>query len=329
MDRLVSIYLPTRNRRQFLERAVASVLSQTYRNIELIVVNDGSTDDTSLFLKRVSQRDRRLIPIDNPRSLGPSPSRNIAVKAAKGFFVSGLDDDDEFTPDRISKFVEYWNVLAAASSTHVCLFSQSVFVNERSREITRDKKDRVQFLDLFRHNYIGNQIFCARDDLIGAGLFDDNLNAWEDLDLFLRLLKQFGEARLVDVPTYICDVSITRERISRNEPRIRRAFEIISEKYSELPPAARQGLFLQMFSDYHGIHPTIADFKRFLGWGLDAAGFARLLKSSVKAYSVRLLRRPRQHKFVLEHRAGFLNKAVQSGGHPGDAPKPARYKINQ
>jgi len=122
--------------------------------------------------------------------------------------------------------------------------------------------------------------------LIAAGLFDDNLNAWEDLDLFLRLLKQFGEARLVDVPTYICDISITRERISRNEPRIRRAFEIISAKYCELPPAAHQGLFLQMFSDYHGIHPTIADFRRFLGWGLDAAGFARLFKSSVKAYSV-------------------------------------------
>jgi len=145
MDRLVSIYLPTRNRRQLLERAVASVLSQTYRNIELIVVNDGSTDDTSLFLKRISQSDRRIIPIDNPRSLGPSPSRNIAVRAAKGFFVSGLDDD-EFTPDRISKFVEYWNVLAAASSTHVCLFSQSVFVNELSKTIPIGRKQIMELI---------------------------------------------------------------------------------------------------------------------------------------------------------------------------------------
>jgi glycosyltransferase involved in cell wall biosynthesis len=287
MEKLVSIYLPTHNRRRLLERAVDSVLSQTYRNVELIVVNDGSTDDSSLFLDKVSQNDRRLIAINNVRSLGPSPSRNIAVREAKGFFISGLDDDDEFTPDRISQFVEYWNELAAASSRHVCLFSQSIFVSERRRETTRDRKDHVRFMDLFRHNYIGNQIFCIRDDLIAAGLFDENLNAWEDLDLFLRLLKRFGEARLLDVPTYICDVSTSRERISRNEPPIRRAFEIISAKYRDLPAAAHQGLFLQMFSEYHGIRPTLADLRRFMAWGFDTSGFTRLLKSSVRAYATR------------------------------------------
>jgi len=286
MDRLVSIYLPTHNRRQLLERAVDSVLAQTYRNIELIVVNDGSTDDTSLFLKRISQSDRRLIAIDNPRSLGPSQSRNTAVKAAKGFFVSGLDDDDAFTPDRISQFVEYWDALAADSSPQVCLFSQSVFVSGDSRTITGDRKDHVQFMDLFHHNYIGNQVFCIRDNLISAGLFDENLNAWEDLDLFMRLLKQFGEARLLDAPTYICDVSVSRDRISRNEPRIRRAFDIISAKYNELPAAAHQRLYLQMFSEYHGIRPTIADFRRYMGWGFDSSGFTQLLKSSIKGLSL-------------------------------------------
>ncbi|SHJ85013.1 Glycosyltransferase involved in cell wall bisynthesis [Bradyrhizobium lablabi] len=286
MDRLVSIYLPTHNRRQLLERAVDSVLSQTYRNIELIVVNDGSTDDTSLFLNKISQSDRRLVAIDNPRSLGPSPSRNLAVKAAKGFFISGLDDDDEFTPDRIAQFVDYWNVLAAGSSPPVCLFSQSVFVSGGNRIVTRDRKDHVQFEDLFHHNYIGNQVFCIRDNLISAGLFDEHLNAWEDLDLFMRLLRQFGEARLLDAPTYICDVSINRDRISRNEPRIRRAFDIISAKYNELPPAAHQGLYLQMFSDYHGIRPTIADFRRFLGWGFDSSGLKQLLKSSIKGLAL-------------------------------------------
>jgi glycosyltransferase involved in cell wall biosynthesis len=117
MDRLVSIYLPTHNRRRLLERAVDSVLNQTYRNIELIVVNDGSTDDTSPFLHEKCQLDQRLIPIINPTSLGPSKSRNIAVMAAKGTFITGLDDDDEFTPDRIARFVDYWDALASAGYT--------------------------------------------------------------------------------------------------------------------------------------------------------------------------------------------------------------------
>jgi glycosyltransferase involved in cell wall biosynthesis len=283
MDRLVSIYLPTHNRRRLLERAVDSVLNQTYRNIELIVVNDGSTDDTSLFLHEKCQLDQRLIPITKPTSLGPSKSRNIAVMAAKGTFITGLDDDDEFTPDRIARFVDYWDALTPASSKLVCLFSQSLFVGNGRAEVTCDRKDHVQFLDLFSHNYIGNQIFCFREDLIATGLFDENLNAWEDLDLFMRLLNRSGEARLLDAPTYVCDVSKDRARISRNEPRIRSAFELISAKYRELPPALHQSLYLQMFSDYHGIHPTIIDFRRFLSWGFSSNRFMGLLKPSIKS----------------------------------------------
>jgi glycosyltransferase involved in cell wall biosynthesis len=287
MDRLVSIYLPTHNRRRLLERAVDSVLNQTYRNIELIVVNDGSTDDTPLFLHEKCQLDQRLIPITNPTSLGPSKSRNIAVMAAHGTFITGLDDDDEFTPDRIARFVDYWDALTSASSKHVCLFSQSLFVSDGRADVTCDRKDHVQFLDLFSHNYIGNQIFCVREDLIATGLFDENLNAWEDLDLFMRLLKQSGEARLLEAPTYICDVSKDRARISRNEPRIRSAFEIISAKYRELPSALHQSLYLQMFSDYHGIHPTIIDFRRFLSWGFNRSRFMGLLKPSIKSLLMR------------------------------------------
>jgi glycosyltransferase involved in cell wall biosynthesis len=283
MDELVSVYLPTHNRQRLLERAIGSVLSQTYRNIELIVVDDGSTDDTPLLLARIRKTNQRLISIRNERPLGPSPSRNIAVKAAKGFFITGLDDDDEFTPDRVFKFVSHWKKLADASPKHICLFSQSVFVKDGDRTITGDRKDHVQFADLFHHNYIGNQIFCIRDDLIAAGLFDEELDAWEDLDLFMRLLKQLGEARLLDVPTYICDVSTSRDRISRNGPRIRRAFEVISAKYDTLPPSLHQGLFLQMFSDFHGIRPTVDDFRRFLSWGFDASGLVKLAKPFIKA----------------------------------------------
>jgi glycosyltransferase involved in cell wall biosynthesis len=289
MDRLVSIYLPTYNRRQLLERAVDSVLNQTYRNIQLIVVNDGSTDNTSLFLHEKRQLDQRLIPITNPTSLGPSKSRNIAVMAAKGTFITGLDDDDEFTPDRIARFVDYWDALASGPSKQVCLFSQSLFVSDGDAKVTCDRKDHVQFLDLFSHNYIGNQIFCLREDLIATGLFDENLNAWEDLDLFMRLLKQSGEARLLEAPTYICEVSKDRDRISRNELRIRSAFEVISAKYPELPPALHQSLYLQMFSDYHGIRPTIIDFRRFLSWGFNRSRFVGLLKPSIKSLLMRVI----------------------------------------
>jgi glycosyltransferase involved in cell wall biosynthesis len=282
MNQLVSVYLPTRNRQVLLARAVRSALQQTYTNIELIVVNDGSTDQTKFLLDQAQQKDRRLIPIHIRESVGPSAARNIAIKMARGTFVTGLDDDDEFVSDRITSFAEKWDALSA-SPPFSCLFAQSVFVTSGKEWITDDRKDHVHFADLFYHNYIGNQIFTTKEYLIEAGLFDENLNAWEDLDLFMRLVQKFGEARLLNSPTYICDVSQDRERVSRNEPRIRRSFDLILEKYPDLQQHLKQRLFLQMFSDYHGIRPSIGDFRRFFGWGISVSAAFELFKPLVKA----------------------------------------------
>jgi glycosyltransferase involved in cell wall biosynthesis len=282
MDTLVSIYLPTRNRRALLQRAALSVLCQTHLQLELIVVDDGSADNTAGYLAELARSDARVTVLTNRKPMGPSHCRNMAIRLARGAFVTGLDDDDEFTPDRIERFVTCWREFSRRSTAPFCLFSQSVFVSDGRRAITRDRKDHVKFADLFQHNYIGNQIFCAKDDLIQAGLFDDDLRAWEDLDLFMRVLMRVPEARLVDAATYICDVSANRDRISRNEPRIRQAFEQISAKYPKMPPAAHQGLFLQMFSDYHGIRPSLSDYRRFLSWGFRVDGLMRMVRASAR-----------------------------------------------
>jgi glycosyltransferase involved in cell wall biosynthesis len=282
MSQLVSVYLPTRNRRALLARAVHSALRQTYSNIELVVVNDGSTDETMVWLDQAQQKDRRLVPIHIRESVGPSAARNIAIKIARGTFVTGLDDDDEFVSSRIASFVEKWDALSALPPFS-CLFAQSVFVTNGNEWITNDRKDHVHFADLFYHNYIGNQIFTTKEYLLATGLFDENLDAWEDLDLFMRLVRRFGEARLLNFPSYICDVSRDRERISRNQPRIRRSFDAILEKYPDLEPHLKQRLFLQMFSDYHGIRPSINDFRRLFGWGINAEATFELFKPLVKA----------------------------------------------
>jgi glycosyltransferase involved in cell wall biosynthesis len=282
MSRLVSIYLPTRNRHALLAHAVRSALAQTYTNIELIVVNDGSTDQTVALLDQAQQNDRRLVPIHLEASVGPSAARNIAIKKARGAFVTGLDDDDEFVSDRIARFVEAWDTISA-SPPFSCLFAQSVFVSNGKESVTNDRKDHVQFEDLFYHNYIGNQVFTTKDYLVKAGLFDEKLDAWEDLDLFMRLVQKFGEARLLNSPSYICDVSHDRDRISRNEPRIRRALDLILEKYPDLQPPLKQRLFLQMFSDYHGIRPSLSDFRRLVGWGISLDATFKLFKPLIKA----------------------------------------------
>lgn len=279
---LVSVYMPTRNRVHRLRNAVDSVLNQTYRNIELIVVNDGSTDDTAGYLERRAADDRRLIIVTNARPQGAPASRNSAILKARGRFVTGLDDDDSFDHVRVGAFVEYWNLLAVRKVTPACVFSQDILVDDNGDAFgVSKKKGSVSADELIAGNYIGNQIFAPREHFIGAGLFDERLPAWQDLEFFIRVLNRFGDARLLDMATYVHSASLRSDRISAQEERIRAAFEIVAEKHAKDSPADQKALFLQMFDDHYDIAPRVSDWFRFVQWGGWSRGTLRLLRRSL------------------------------------------------
>ncbi|MDD4274563.1 MAG: glycosyltransferase [Desulfobacter postgatei] len=90
---LVSVIMPCYNAEQFLEESVSSVLNQTYKNLELIVVDDGSTDRSLDILKKIQTKDKRLHIIQQ-KNKGPAPARNKGLKNARGNFIAFLDSDD-------------------------------------------------------------------------------------------------------------------------------------------------------------------------------------------------------------------------------------------
>jgi glycosyltransferase involved in cell wall biosynthesis len=281
---LVSIYIPTHNRRALLEEAVTSVVQQTYTDIEIIVSDDGSVDDTQEYLTRLQKSESRLIVVSSARPSGAPAARNRAILRASGQMITGLDDDDKFRVDRIERFVEEW--MRIAENEHVsCLFSQSVLVDGKKNVVTTDRKALVTFSDMFKHNFVGNQIFCPKQHLIDVGLFDERMPAWQDMDLFMRVLKDFGPARLLDEPTYICDVSADRQRISRNEARVRSACDRLIEKYPDQPSSMHRELFLQMFSKFYGINPSLSDWLRLWRWGLGRHEFVSLLRASLRGFN--------------------------------------------
>jgi glycosyltransferase involved in cell wall biosynthesis len=279
---LVSIYIPTRDRRVLLEEAVKSVVRQTYTNIEIIVSDDGSVDDTPEYLEQLKKSESRLVVVSSTQPSGAPRARNRAILISSGDFVTGLDDDDKFSEDRIERFVEEWAKIEGESVS--CLFSQSVLVDGQKSAITTDRKASVTFSDMFKHNFVGNQIFCPKQHLIDVGLFDESMPAWQDLDLFIRILKCFGPARLLDEPTYIYDVSLGRQRISRNEDRIRLACERLIEKYSDQPSSMHRDLFLQMFAKFYGFNPSPSDWLRLWRWGLRTPDFVSLLRASLRRF---------------------------------------------
>jgi glycosyltransferase involved in cell wall biosynthesis len=266
---LVSVYIPTKNRRGLLQRAAESVLSQRHSALELIVVNDGSTDDTQAYLASL-QSDERVIVLNQAQSLGAPRARNLAIHRARGEFVTGLDDDDLFDVNRIAVCLAQWEVLERRGERFSCLYTQDL-VQDREIRFTTRKPERVQHADLFFHNSIGNQIFTRRQYLLDAGLFDEDMPAWQDLDAFMRLVQRHGPALLVDEPLYVLDIEGGRERISAgSKERIIAAYRRLASKSTEHSPALRQALFLQVFSRLYGFRFGRADLHEFRRHGLHA-----------------------------------------------------------
>ena len=112
MKDLISVIITTRNRILKVERAICSVLNQTYNNIEIIVVDDFSNDGTFEYIKN---KFPSIIIIRNKKKLGGSGSRNIGIKKSNGLYISFLDDDDYFRKDKIE--IQYNTYLKEKNSS--------------------------------------------------------------------------------------------------------------------------------------------------------------------------------------------------------------------
>lgn len=193
---LVSIIITTHNRENLLPRAVESVLAQTYKNIEIIVVDDGSRDSTEILVQKYMKKHTYIKYIKHEKALGGNAARNSGIRAACGEFITGLDDDDEFTPDRIQVLMGNHN-------------DEYSLVASRALKITKAGQQKTKYIPevdlntMLYFNAIGNQILVKREKIIGAGLFDESLKRYQDYDMWLRIIEKYGKAKVVNKVTQI------------------------------------------------------------------------------------------------------------------------------
>lgn len=274
----VTIYIPTKNRLALLQLAISSVLNQTYKDIELIVVNDASTDETHAYLEALSKADSRVKYLRNEQSLGAPVARNLAIKQASGHFVTGLDDDDEFEPYHIESLVNYWQLLEKSSQDFSAIYVQDKLKNNNNIDFTH-KWSYVDAKSLLLSFSIGNQIFTTKERYIGAGLFNENMPAWQDLEFYYRIVKKYGNARLLDIHSYIFDVTPRADRISTGKKeKILAAFHQMIADNNITDVRDKHNLLFQAYKEYYGFKITFSDVMLVLktGWRLKA--FLKILR---------------------------------------------------
>jgi glycosyltransferase involved in cell wall biosynthesis len=212
MSKLVSVYITTYNRAEKLKRTIKSVINQTYKNIEVIVVDDASSDNTKAIMKSLTKLHPKLKYIKLAKNKGANHARNIAIKEAKGFYITGLDDDDEMLPLRIEKMVEaYDDKWAFISSEHYLDYG-----NKRKYKRLTHKKE-IAFQDMLYANLIGNQILTTKEKFIQAGLFNEEILAAQDHDMWLRLLKSGQKAKIIKEALQIIHIGHESITMSQNK----------------------------------------------------------------------------------------------------------------
>jgi glycosyltransferase involved in cell wall biosynthesis len=223
----VSVYIPTKNRPEMLERAINSVLEQTYKNIEILVSDDGSTDNTPELMYGLIKRHKNIVYLRSEESKGACHARNQAILAAKGDFVTGLDDDDRFLPNRIEVFVNSYR------QEDAFLCSLKYDYDGRKLIPNHHYQRKIGFESMARRNCVGNQIFVSRKLLIDKSiLFDERFPAWQDYDFFTNIISQVGSARRVYYRTYIQHTDHEKNRIT-NPKRILKGYLLFKNKYAD------------------------------------------------------------------------------------------------
>mgnify|MGYP001176277459 FL=1 len=194
---LISVVLPTHNRVSLLEKAIHSVLRQTEKDFELIIVDDASTDQTSEFLNQFVENDTRITVIKNIVALGGGGARNVGIYASKAKWIAFLDDDDEWVENKLSLQLERLNLSPVAVACSCSYMHHYPFGLTRKFIIP----ENVSLNELYLENVLGgaSMCLCLREILLKIDGFDTKLKSGQDWDLWVRLRSE-GEIVVCDKP---------------------------------------------------------------------------------------------------------------------------------
>ena len=204
----VSVIIPAYNAENFIRKSLDSVVNQVYKNLEIRVVDDASTDSTKKIIKEYADKDDRIIPFYQASNKGVSSARNIGLKAVSGEYVVFVDSDDELTPDAIrrmvdmadkynSDFIDSYHLLYLKNKNGK-LYSFTEKKMPKQIQVFGSLNENVKVLDTY--TYITGKLI--KKELLKGLKFDETLTRYEDLVFEHELKTRIKNYVLLNKPIY-------------------------------------------------------------------------------------------------------------------------------
>lgn len=217
---MVSVIIPTYNRASLIEQSVRSVLNQTYKDLELIVVDDGSTDDTEQVLKSIA--DPRLVYIKQ-KNAGACAARNNGIDHSKGEYIAFHDSDDVWHLDKLKKQIK----ILKETDADLVFCCMNKIEDGKKIGLIGDRFS-VGFLSASELPFgISTQTLCAKSKVFKTVQFDERMPRIQDFEILLRISKKF---KMYYLKEPLVDYSMQSDSISKNPGKLLKAYNIIFEK---------------------------------------------------------------------------------------------------
>ncbi len=188
MEKLVSVIIPTYNRANTIVRAINSVLNQTYKKLEILVVDDASTENIETVVRNF--KDDRIKYIRHPYNKGGGAARNTGIMISSGEYIAFLDSDDEWLPEKIEKQL---NVFHKSTNSIGVVYTGFQYVNEYGQvneQVIPKERGNIS-LKILEWNYVGtaSTVLARSSYLKRINGFDETFPSCQDWDLYIRLSK--------------------------------------------------------------------------------------------------------------------------------------------
>lgn len=224
---MISVIIPTYNRGSIIKKSIESVLNQSYVDIEVLIVDDGSTDDTEKVVANI--KDSRVRYFRLEKNSGACVARNIGASLAKGEYIAFQDSDDEWDPRKLDMQLSF---LRKGNFDFVFCGMTRIMLEDSNKRYyypnvdLDDNKD--YFLQLLYLNRVGTQTILCKKECFDLIKFDPNLKRYQDWDLALQAAKYFKIGYLRESLVVSC---IQVDSISKSKEANKSAWKSLYDKY--------------------------------------------------------------------------------------------------